>query len=242
MAVGEHRDRWLEVDDLLYVKVATGIGSGIIAGGHLHRGAQGTAGDLGHAVSHVRHEGAASREHACEHHENRGTDQLDDRRLRARRGYGERPPMTVRGGDLRGIDRVLADDVQLLGKDRVERQLHLIDRDGTGIQLDCSPYCVAPFLFCFTDHAGDQIDVDLRKAQRPRRVVGAPDLGRAMRAAIQFENAVAEILDAKTETRDADLLDRARRDVGDPDAALRAPLDEIERESKEAVRREWSRP
>jgi predicted NBD/HSP70 family sugar kinase len=48
MAVGEHRDRWLGVDDLLYVKVATGIGSGIIAGGHLHRGAQGTAGDLGH--------------------------------------------------------------------------------------------------------------------------------------------------------------------------------------------------
>ena len=49
MAVGEHRARWLGVvDDLLFVKVATGIGSGIIAGGHLHRGAQGAAGDLGH--------------------------------------------------------------------------------------------------------------------------------------------------------------------------------------------------
>jgi predicted NBD/HSP70 family sugar kinase len=48
MAVGEHRERWSHVDDLLYVKVATGIGSGIIAGGHLHRGAQGAAGDLGH--------------------------------------------------------------------------------------------------------------------------------------------------------------------------------------------------
>lgn len=48
MAVGEHRARWQDVDDLLYVKVATGIGSGIIAGGHLHRGAQGAAGDLGH--------------------------------------------------------------------------------------------------------------------------------------------------------------------------------------------------
>jgi predicted NBD/HSP70 family sugar kinase len=48
MAVGEHRERWPDVDDLLYVKVATGIGSGIIAGGHIHRGAQGAAGDLGH--------------------------------------------------------------------------------------------------------------------------------------------------------------------------------------------------
>lgn len=49
MAIGEHRTRWLgTVDDLVFVKVATGIGSGLIAGGRLHRGADGTAGDLGH--------------------------------------------------------------------------------------------------------------------------------------------------------------------------------------------------
>ncbi|MFL6153355.1 MAG: ROK family protein, partial [Ornithinibacter sp.] len=34
--------------DLVFVKVATGIGAGIISGGALQRGAQGTAGDLGH--------------------------------------------------------------------------------------------------------------------------------------------------------------------------------------------------
>src|SRR5690606_32084814 len=34
--------------DLLFVKVATGIGAGIITGGHLQRGADGSAGDLGH--------------------------------------------------------------------------------------------------------------------------------------------------------------------------------------------------
>jgi glucokinase-like ROK family protein len=34
--------------ELLYVKVGTGIGAGLISAGHLHRGAQGTAGDIGH--------------------------------------------------------------------------------------------------------------------------------------------------------------------------------------------------
>lgn len=48
MAVGEHRTRWPTASDLLFVKVATGIGAGIIAGGRLQRGAQGAAGDLGH--------------------------------------------------------------------------------------------------------------------------------------------------------------------------------------------------
>lgn len=36
------------VQDLLYVKVGTGIGAGLISGGRLHRGAQGAAGDIGH--------------------------------------------------------------------------------------------------------------------------------------------------------------------------------------------------
>jgi predicted NBD/HSP70 family sugar kinase len=48
MAAGEHWTRWQSVDDLLYIKVGTGIGCGIVAGGRIHRGAQGAAGDLGH--------------------------------------------------------------------------------------------------------------------------------------------------------------------------------------------------
>lgn len=48
MAVGERAAAWPDVDDLVLVKVATGIGAGIISGGRLQRGAQGTAGDLGH--------------------------------------------------------------------------------------------------------------------------------------------------------------------------------------------------
>jgi predicted NBD/HSP70 family sugar kinase len=39
---------WPDVDDMLFVKVATGIGSGIISDGELRRGAQGAAGDIGH--------------------------------------------------------------------------------------------------------------------------------------------------------------------------------------------------
>ena len=39
-----------DVDHLLFVKVATGIGAGIIADGALRRGAQGAAGDIGHVA------------------------------------------------------------------------------------------------------------------------------------------------------------------------------------------------
>jgi glucokinase len=48
MALGEHAYAWPDVDHMVFVKVATGIGAGVISGGLLQRGAQGTAGDLGH--------------------------------------------------------------------------------------------------------------------------------------------------------------------------------------------------
>jgi predicted NBD/HSP70 family sugar kinase len=48
MALGERFIGFPDVDQLLLVKVATGIGSGIISHGELHRGADGAAGDLGH--------------------------------------------------------------------------------------------------------------------------------------------------------------------------------------------------
>ena len=48
MALGEHWAFHREVRDLLFIKVGTGIGSGVISGGRLHRGAEGAAGDLGH--------------------------------------------------------------------------------------------------------------------------------------------------------------------------------------------------
>lgn len=51
MALGEHAVAFPDVEHLLFVKVATGIGAGIISGGRLHRGAKGAAGDLGHVAA-----------------------------------------------------------------------------------------------------------------------------------------------------------------------------------------------
>lgn len=48
MARGEHRMHWPETEHLLLIKVGTGIGCGIVADGHIHRGARGAAGDIGH--------------------------------------------------------------------------------------------------------------------------------------------------------------------------------------------------
>ena len=48
MALGEQAFAWPQVEHLLFVKVATGIGSGVISSGRLQRGAQGIAGDIGH--------------------------------------------------------------------------------------------------------------------------------------------------------------------------------------------------
>ncbi|MGP7959991.1 ROK family protein [Sanguibacter sp. A247] len=56
MALGEHATTWPDVDHLLFVKIATGIGSGIISDGEIRRGAQGAAGDIGHVAVPGRHD------------------------------------------------------------------------------------------------------------------------------------------------------------------------------------------
>lgn len=49
MALGEYRGgRGRGVDELLFLKIGTGIGAGFISGGRLRRGAQGSAGEIGH--------------------------------------------------------------------------------------------------------------------------------------------------------------------------------------------------
>lgn len=48
MAVAEHATDWSQENELLCIKVGTGIGCGILSRGELHRGAQGAAGDVGH--------------------------------------------------------------------------------------------------------------------------------------------------------------------------------------------------
>jgi len=54
MALGELRaGRGAGGDDLLFLKIGTGISAGLCANGKLHRGAQGHAGDIGHVAVNV---------------------------------------------------------------------------------------------------------------------------------------------------------------------------------------------
>ena len=48
MAVGERGLAFGDCEQFLFVKVGLGVGAGIVADGHLYRGAQGCAGDIGH--------------------------------------------------------------------------------------------------------------------------------------------------------------------------------------------------
>jgi predicted NBD/HSP70 family sugar kinase len=48
MVLGEHWAYWRDTEHLMYVKIGTGIGCGIVSGRRIHRGAQGAAGDIGH--------------------------------------------------------------------------------------------------------------------------------------------------------------------------------------------------
>jgi predicted NBD/HSP70 family sugar kinase len=48
MALGEHWTHWRDHGHLLFIKVGTGIGCGIVVKGEIHRGAKGAAGDIGH--------------------------------------------------------------------------------------------------------------------------------------------------------------------------------------------------
>lgn len=48
LAFGERARRGVAQLDLIYVKIGSGIGAGLLSQGHVHRGANGAAGDIGH--------------------------------------------------------------------------------------------------------------------------------------------------------------------------------------------------
>ncbi|WP_207923683.1 ROK family protein [Actinomadura bangladeshensis] len=62
MAVGEHRASWPSLDNLMVIKLGSGIGCGVIVDGRLHRG-RGAAGD----ISHVRILSEATVDCSCGH-------------------------------------------------------------------------------------------------------------------------------------------------------------------------------
>lgn len=49
LTLAEYRRNWAGQRHLLYIKAGTGVGSGMVINGAIHRGAQGAAGDIGHA-------------------------------------------------------------------------------------------------------------------------------------------------------------------------------------------------
>ena len=57
MAVGEHRFSYPDVSHMIMLKVGTGVGSGLITSGQVHRGADGAAGDIGHIQLTLREGG-----------------------------------------------------------------------------------------------------------------------------------------------------------------------------------------
>ena len=66
MALGEHWGGVARgVDNLLFVKVGTGIGGGIIADGRLYRGIQGCAGDIGHICADPEGPVCSCGNHGC---------------------------------------------------------------------------------------------------------------------------------------------------------------------------------
>ncbi|MEO3825470.1 ROK family protein [Actinomadura sp. B10D3] len=62
MAVGEHRRSWPSLDNVMVIKLGSGIGCGVIVDGRLHRG-RGAAGD----ISHVRILSEATVDCSCGH-------------------------------------------------------------------------------------------------------------------------------------------------------------------------------
>lgn len=62
MAVGEHRNSWPSLDNVMVIKLGSGIGCGVIVDGRLHRG-RGAAGD----ISHVRILSEATVDCSCGH-------------------------------------------------------------------------------------------------------------------------------------------------------------------------------
>ena len=87
--------------------------------------------------------------------------------------------------------------LHLLVDRRIERNLHLVNCHAVGRQLDGLAHAFTQVGFGFLDHAGNQIDVDLRKTNLAGVRVGAGDLFAVMGPAIDFKDVVVKILNAQ---------------------------------------------
>jgi hypothetical protein len=84
----------------------------------------------------------------------------------------------------------------------------LVDGDAIRPELDRLDDVTLPVCLGFLEHAGNQVDVDLGEILRPRAFVRSVDFTRPMSPAVDLQYMVVEILDAQTQTRYTDVLDR----------------------------------
>ena len=115
-AVAEHRHGAAEgASDVIYVKVASGLGAGLVLAGRLHRGATGIAGEVGHVA--VRDDGLVCRcgSRGCLETEVSATRLLQ--LLQPAYGDLDVPDLLRRDADGDpGVQRVLVDAGQAIGR------------------------------------------------------------------------------------------------------------------------------
>ena len=75
----------------------------------------------------------------------------------------------------------------------------------SGVERDGLAHAFAPVLVGLAHHAGDQVDIDLRKSDGAREPVGRLDLLRRVGAPVGLEDLVVEVLDAQAEAGDAQI-------------------------------------
>ena len=103
---------------------------------------------------------------------------------------------------------ILAEHLQLLGEDRVERQFHLIDRDAVGRKSDGLPDTFPPVVRALADHAGYEVDVDLIESQIARPAEGAVDFLFKVGPAIELEDLWIKVLNAHAQSCHAHFAER----------------------------------
>ena len=90
----------------------------------------------------------------------------------------------------------------------VVRNLHLVNRHAVGRHPDGPAHAVAPVGLRLLDHARDQVDVDLGKAQLAGVFVSPRDFLAVMGPAVDLENVIVKIFHSQAQARHSQVPDR----------------------------------
>src|SRR5205807_10580251 len=93
--------------------------------------------------------------------------------------------------------------------------LHLVDGDAVRRHRDRLLDARLPAFVRVAHHAGNQVDIDLGEAGGARKVVGAVDLFRAVRAAVELQDALLDVLHPEAKAGDAQVTDELDLRLGE---------------------------